>query len=56
VEVELPGDTTSKLLPRASIWELTLSWAPCPSPTVRITDETPMMMPSIVRIDLRRCA
>ena len=52
----LPGDTTSKLLPSESICFLTSSWAPWPRPTVSITDETPMMMPSIVRTDRNRWA
>ena len=54
-EVLLPGETTSRLLPSALIWSRTLSWAPCPRPTVRITDETPMMMPSMVSADRSRC-
>ena len=55
VAVLLPGETTSRLLPRALIWSRTLSWAPWPRPTVRITEEMPMRMPSMVSADRSRC-
>ncbi len=54
VEVELPGDTISRLLPRALICAPTCCWVPNPSPTVRITALIPINMPSIVRPDLSR--
>ena len=53
-EVLLPGETTSRLLPSELIWSRTRSWAPWPRPTVRITDETPMMMPSMVSAERNR--
>ncbi len=53
-EVLLPGETTSRLLPSELIWSRTRSWAPWPRPTVRITDETPMMMPSMVSAERSR--
>ena len=53
-EVALPGDTVSRLVPRALISEVTLSWAPCPRPTVRMTAAIPIMMPSTVSVDRSR--
>ena len=54
--VLLPGETMSRLLPRALIWSLTWFCAPWPRPTVRITDEMPMTMPSMVSRERSRCA
>ena len=54
--VEDPGETIRRLDPSALIWLFTWSWAPWPSPTVRITDEIPITMPSIVKMERSRCA
>ena len=54
--VVLPGETMRRLLPSALISSFTSSWAPWPRPTVRITDEMPMTIPSIVSTDRSRCA
>jgi hypothetical protein len=52
--VLLPGETISRLEPRASICLRTCSWAPRPRPTVRTTEEIPMTMPSMVSSDRSR--
>ncbi len=53
-DVLLPGDTISRLLPSASICLRTASCAPSPRPTVRITDEIPMTIPSMVSAERSR--
>ncbi len=55
LEVELPGETVSRLVPKAEISEATWAWAPSPSPTVMITAAMPMRMPSTVRAERIRC-
>ena len=47
-DVLLPGETVSRLVPRAVMSELTWAWAPSPSPTVRMTAAIPMRMPRTV--------
>ncbi len=54
--VVLPGETMSRLEPRALIWSSTSCCAPSPSPTVRITELMPMTIPSIVSIERSRWA
>ena len=51
IEVELPGETISRLLPSELIWALTCADAPCPRPTVSMTAAMPIRMPSIVRAE-----
>ena len=53
--VELPGETSSRLLPSALICELTFCWAPSPRPTVSTTAAMPIRMPSVVSPDRSRC-
>ncbi len=54
VPVELPGETTNKLLPREETAAVTLAWDPSPSPTVMITAAIPINIPSTVSRDLDR--
>ena len=49
--IRLPGLTISRLLPKLAICSVTLRVAPLPKVTRMITAATPMMMPSIVRIE-----
>ena len=52
--VELPGETTSRLVPSSLIWACTLALAPWPRPTVSTTAVMPIRMPSMVRADRSR--
>ena len=54
--VVLPGRTSRRFAPIEEIWEAIRSFAPAPIATMAITAETPMTMPSIVRIDRIRFA
>ena len=58
-EVVAPGMTIKRFVPRLWICFCTAASAPCPMLTMVITAATPMMMPSIVRMErslLRRSA
>src|SRR5882724_11680469 len=45
-----PALTKRRFVPILSIWACTEACAPCPMLTIAITADTPMMMPSIVRM------
>ena len=49
--VVLPGVTTSRLVPRLLIWAWTACCAPCPSPTIKVTEAMPIQIPSTVSSD-----
>ena len=51
-----PAITDSTLAPRFSICSSTARCAPAPSATIVITAATPMMMPSMVKLDRSRLA
>ena len=53
--VVLPEKTMSMLLPRPSIWALTIAPAPCPMPTMAITEPTPIVTPNMVRAERSLC-
>src|SRR5512146_2873835 len=46
-----PEATKSTLEPMAAIWSCTCRCAPWPTPTIAMTAATPMMMPSMVRLE-----
>ena len=46
-----PGRTVRTLVPMRWIWDSTRAWAPSPSATTEMTAATPMMMPSVVRME-----
>ncbi len=54
MSVELPGEMTSRLVPRALICRAPRPGRPAPSPTVRMTALMPMRMPSIVSAERSR--
>ena len=55
-DVVLPGRTRRRLDPTEAIWAEIRSFAPAPMATMAITAATPMIIPSIVRIDRIRFA
>ena len=48
VEVVCPGVTMIMFEPSALIWSVIARWAPSPSPTISITAEIPIRIPSMV--------
>ncbi len=49
--VATPGKIMRKFVPRAEIWAWIAACDPLPTPIIAITQATPMMMPSAVRIE-----
>src|ERR1019366_6752968 len=51
LRVTVPAPTNNRFEPIAWICSCTVCRAPCPTPNIAITAPTPMMMPSMVRIE-----
>src|SRR5450759_5512937 len=49
--VTVPEPTNRMFEPIAAICCCTCCWAPCPTPTIAMTAPTPIMMPSMVRLE-----
>src|ERR1700682_467354 len=50
-DVDVPGKTIKKFVPREEIWACTAACAPPPTAIIAMTQATPMMIPSAVSVD-----